>query len=86
MIGRSRKATFNFIKDRIWKRINSWSSKCLSQAGREVLIKSVLQFIPSYIMSIFLLPASVIDDNEKMLHSFWWGHNRTQAKGIHWMS
>jgi hypothetical protein len=85
MIGRSRKATFSFIKDRIWKKLNSWSSKCLSQAGREVLIKSVLQSIPSYIMSIFLLPASVIDDIEKMLNSFWWGHNRSQAKGIHWM-
>jgi len=44
LIGRSKKATFNFIKDRIWKKINSWSSKCLSKAGREVLIK-MLKFI-----------------------------------------
>lgn len=29
MIGRSKKATFNFIKDHICKKINSWSSKCL---------------------------------------------------------
>ncbi|GAU17355.1 hypothetical protein TSUD_232310 [Trifolium subterraneum] len=86
MIGRSRKSTFSFIKDRIWKKINSWSSKCLSQAGREVLIKSVLQTIHSYIMSIFLIPSSVIDDIEKMLNSFWWGHNRAQSKGIRWMS
>jgi len=42
MIGRSKKANFGFIKDIIWKKINSWSSKCLSKAGREVLIKSVL--------------------------------------------
>ncbi|GAU10142.1 hypothetical protein TSUD_420060, partial [Trifolium subterraneum] len=47
LIGRSKKSTFNFIKDRIWKKINSWSSKCLSKAGREVLIKSVLQSIPT---------------------------------------
>ncbi|XP_039686063.1 uncharacterized protein [Medicago truncatula] len=32
MIGRSKKATFTFIKDRVWKKINSWSSK----SGREV--------------------------------------------------
>jgi hypothetical protein len=83
MIGRSHKATFSFIKERIWKKLNSWSSKCLSQASREVLIKSVLQSIPLYIMGIFLLTASVIDDIEKMLNSFWWGHNITQAKGIH---
>ncbi|XP_058756815.1 uncharacterized protein LOC131630038 [Vicia villosa] len=86
MIGRNRKATFKFIKDRIWKKINSWSSRSLSQAGRETLIKSVLQSIPTYIMSIFLLPSSSIDEIEKMLNSFWWGHKRGSAKGIHWLS
>ncbi|XP_024630544.1 uncharacterized protein [Medicago truncatula] len=56
MVGRSKEATFGFIKDCIWHKINSWSSKCLSKASREVMIKSVLQYIPSYIMSVFLLP------------------------------
>lgn len=37
MIGRNRKATSKFIKYRIWKQINSWSSRSLSQAGRETL-------------------------------------------------
>jgi len=41
MIVRSKEATFSFIKDRVWHKINSWSSKCLSKAGREVLIKSL---------------------------------------------
>lgn len=41
---------------------NSWSSKSLSQAGRETRIKSVLQAIPSYIMSIFSIPKSIIVD------------------------
>lgn len=27
MIGRDRTATFAYIKDRVWQRINSWSSK-----------------------------------------------------------
>lgn len=52
MIGRSKNSTFKFIKDRIWNKINSWSSRCLYQAEREVLIKSVLHSIPSYLMSI----------------------------------
>lgn len=37
-------------------------SKSLSQAGRETRIKSVLQAIPSYIMSIFSIPKSIIVD------------------------
>jgi len=86
MIGRSKKATFGFIKDRIWKNINSWSSKCLSKAGREVLIKLVLQSIPTYFMSMFTLLLSLCDEIEKMLNSFWWGLSGSQNKGINWLS
>jgi hypothetical protein len=75
MIGRSKKATFSYIKDRIWKRINSWRGRALSKAGKEIMIKSVLQAIPSYIMSMFLLPSLLIDDIEKNDKCFlveWW--------------
>lgn len=76
MIGRNKKATFNFIKDRVWQRINLWSSKCSSKAGREVMIKSALQAIPSYVMSIFLLPTTLVDEIEKndkcLLVGKWW--------------
>ncbi|XP_058783149.1 uncharacterized protein LOC131657807 [Vicia villosa] len=85
LIGRSKKATFSFVKDRIWKRINSWRGRYLSRAGKETMIKSVLQAIPTYIMSIFLLPDGVVDDIEKMINSFWWGGG-SNGKGIRWMS
>ncbi|GAU27412.1 hypothetical protein TSUD_356480 [Trifolium subterraneum] len=52
MVGRSKKATFAYIKDRIWRKINSWRSRPLSKAGKEVMIKSVLQAIPSYPMDV----------------------------------
>jgi hypothetical protein len=86
MFGRSRTSTFKFVKERVWKKINSWSSNCVSQAGRETLIKSVLQSIPSYIKSIFAIPKSIIVDIEKMLNSLRWGHNKGNTKGINWMS
>ncbi|PNX70556.1 ribonuclease H, partial [Trifolium pratense] len=54
MIGRSKKAIFSYIKDRIWKKVNSWRGRALSKAGKEVMIKSVLQAIPSYVMSMFI--------------------------------
>ncbi|XP_058768347.1 uncharacterized protein LOC131642080 [Vicia villosa] len=85
MIGRSKKAVFSFIKDRIWRRINSWSGRSLSKAGKEVMIKSVLQSIPAYIMSIYLIPDGVVNDIEKMLNSFWWGGGRNN-KGIRWLA
>jgi hypothetical protein len=86
MIGRSKKSTFKFIKDRIWRKINSWSNKHLSRTGREVMIKSVLQTIPTYVMSIFLLPSTLIDDVESMFNSFWWGYRNENARGLHWLS
>ena len=86
MIGRDRTAVFSYIKDCVWHKINSWTSKCLSKAGREAMIKSVLQAIPSYVMSIFLLPSSIISTIEKMMNSFWWGHRGPNSRGIHWMS
>jgi len=83
MVGRSKKTTFSFIKDRVWQKISSWGSKCLSKAGREVMIKSVLQAIPSYVMSIFRLPNSLLDEIENMMNTFWWVHGGTSNKGLH---
>lgn len=73
MFGRRKKSTFSFIKDHIWKRINSWRGRSLSNGGKEVMIKPVLQSIPTYIMSIFIISVVVVKDIEKMLNSFWWG-------------
>jgi hypothetical protein len=86
MIGRSKKSTFKFIKVRIWRKINSWSSRHLSQASREVMIKPILQAISAYMMSIFLLPCTLIDEIEKMLNSFWWGHRSNNDRDLHWIS
>jgi hypothetical protein len=64
MIGRKKKDMFAYIKDRIWKRINSWRGRALSKAGKEIMIKFVLQTIPSYVMSIYLLPETTIKEIE----------------------
>ncbi|KAK2449324.1 hypothetical protein QL285_008530 [Trifolium repens] len=85
MIGRKKKNIFAYIKDRVWKRINSWRGRALSKAGKEVMIKSVLQAIPSYVMSVYLLPETTVKEIERMMNSFWWGggvHNQ----GIRWLS
>ncbi|KAK2360556.1 hypothetical protein QL285_085815 [Trifolium repens] len=85
MVGRSKKETFAYIKDQIWKRINSWRSRPLSRAGKEVMIKSVIQAIPTYIMNIYLLPDSLINEIERMLNAFWWGGG-SDNKGIRWLA
>ncbi|GAU30435.1 hypothetical protein TSUD_392480 [Trifolium subterraneum] len=85
MMRRSKKETFAFIKDEIWKRINLWRSRPLSRAGKEIMIKSVLQAIPTYVMSIYLLPDSLIDNIERMINAFCWGGGDNN-KGIRWLA
>ena len=42
-VGKSRKKAFEYIKQRIWAKIQGWQEKLLSKAGKEILIKAVAQ-------------------------------------------
>lgn len=83
MIGRRKKESFQYLKDKVNSRIRDWSIRWLSQGGKEVFIKSILQAIPTYAMSCFLLPNSLCGDLEKIFANFWWQKKQGQ-KGIHW--
>ena len=43
LVGRAKKKSFSLIKERIWKKLKGWKGKLLSQAGREILVKAVIQ-------------------------------------------
>ena len=58
--------------------------KLLSQVGREVLIKSVIQAIPTYSMSCFKLPKGLIKEIETMICKFCWGYSGDRRK-VHWV-
>ncbi|KAK9683154.1 hypothetical protein RND81_10G119900 [Saponaria officinalis] len=72
IIGRSKKAIFTSLKERIWKKTQGWKEKLLSRAGKEVLI------------NIFLLPEGSVEDIQATMARFWWGSSDSQRK-IHWM-
>ena len=55
----------------------------LAQPGREELIKSVAQALPTYIMGVFKLPFSVCDDLTRMVRNFYWGSEKGKRK-VHW--
>lgn len=58
----------------------------LSQGGREIFIKLVLQAIPMYAMSFFLLPKSFCDELESLVARFWWqkGHEKRDIHLCEW--
>ncbi|XP_071722930.1 uncharacterized protein [Rutidosis leptorrhynchoides] len=51
-------------KEEFKSKLEGWKVKFLSAAGKEVLIKSVLQSIPTYVMSLFYLPIGFCEDLE----------------------
>ncbi|XP_042972903.1 uncharacterized protein LOC122304700 [Carya illinoinensis] len=84
-VGRQKTKAFTSIVDRIKSKMASWKTKVLSQGGKEILLKSVLQSIPTYSMGIFKLPKSIIRILNRLLQSFWWGQTDSKSK-VHWLS
>lgn len=83
-VGKAKKQSFVYIKEHVWKKLQGWKEKLLSQAGREVLIKFVIQAIPTYSMNCFRHPKGLIKEIEIMIWKFWWGYSGENRK-VHWV-
>lgn len=55
------------------------------QDGTEVLLKAMIQAIPTYRMCIFQLPITLYKEINSLMQNFWWNH-MAQSLKIHWMS
>jgi hypothetical protein len=82
-LGRSITLAFDYLKERIWKKIQGWKEKFLSRAGKEILIKAVAQAIPTYAMSCFDITKTFCDDISSMVCRYWW--NNQEEERHHWL-
>lgn len=71
MIDRNKKQIFDYLRDRVWKRIQRWLDKPLFKPSREVMVKSFAQSIPTCCMSVLLIHTTHGKDFERMINSFW---------------
>lgn len=58
--------------DKIMGRIQSWTARFLSYAGRVQLIKSVLHSVEVFLSQVFILPKKVIRCTEGLCRNFLW--------------
>lgn len=80
--GRMTKGNFENLQVKLTKRLFSYDGHP-TRAGKEVLIKSVAQSIPTYIMSVFKLPLELCDDLNRMVRNYFWGAENGKRK-THW--
>ena len=78
----------NFSRYDAWKpvirnienRLASWKVRLLSRAGRLTLIKSVLNSLPVYFMTLFQMPKTVAAKIVKLQRRFFWGGTAGESK------
>ncbi|KAL4368990.1 hypothetical protein GQ457_05G022000 [Hibiscus cannabinus] len=80
LIGNNKYAAFGRYRDKVDTRVSKWSNLLLSFSGREVLIKSVAQALPQYVMSCYLLPCSLVEEMSRSIRRFWWS-GKGSARG-----
>ncbi|XP_021723977.1 uncharacterized protein LOC110691367 [Chenopodium quinoa] len=85
VVGRSKKVITKGVKEKLWKKLQGWKGMVLSKAGREVMIKAVAQYLPTYEMSVFKFPSSFCDEIRSLVAQFWWGQKQGERK-IHWLA
>lgn len=71
VVGRRKKVSLNYIKDRVWGKLQGWKEKLLSQVENEVLLKAMVQVIPTFAMSCFKLPIGLFQDIEMLIQKCW---------------
>lgn len=79
----SKRLQFGYLRDKVAKQLGCWRNKFFTDGGREILLKSVIQAIPTYAMSCFRIPTSICGEIESLCARFWWGGNVDEKK-IYW--
>lgn len=66
---------FETVYNNLLSRLEGWQTQLLSQAGRVVLIKSVLSSLPLYHLSYFKLTEQEAHKCDSVLNNFFWGNH-----------
>jgi hypothetical protein len=84
-VGRITSGTFDHIGERIHNKLHGGSERMVSCAGKETLLKSVVQAIPTYTMSCFKLTKKVYKDIMSCMAWYWWSSS-LDRHSMHWIS
>lgn len=84
IVGRNKYEIFSFIKEKAFRILHGWRHKLLARARKEILLKSIVQAIPFYVMRVFIIPHLLCVDLDRRMNSFWWGKTGENIRGLRW--
>ena len=73
------------VLDVIKNRLAGWKAKHLSMGGRMILIKSVLENLPIYYLSLYKAPKAVLEKMEATMRRVLWAGCSVEKK-INWVA
>jgi hypothetical protein len=73
---------WNWMIQKIEKRIGNWTFRWLSLGGRLILAKSVLQSLPVYWLSLVKIPSSILHRIQLLISNFIWKGEK-KSTGFH---
>jgi hypothetical protein len=84
-VGKLTSECFDYISDRIRSKLNGRSERNLSYAAKEVLIKSIIQAMPTYSMACFLLGKGTCQKLTSLMAQFWCSGS-LDKRSMHWLA
>jgi len=82
LVRRRKKYSFNLIKEKVWRKLQSWEGNLLSQASREVLIKAIIHAISTFAMGCFKIPLGLYHDIKALIKKIWWDQRGEGGRSI----
>lgn len=80
---RKRKKHYIELIEKVKDKLKSWKGKMLSYGGKEILIRSVLQSTPIYVLYAIVPPICVTKELYKIIAKFFYS-NKEIGRSKHW--
>jgi ribonuclease HI len=71
---------FDYLIEKVALKLSGWKARLLTLPGRAILIQSVSEAIPAYVMQCTPLPAKVCDNLDALNRNFLWGSTADKRK------
>lgn len=82
--GKSRRKAFAYVKGAIAGRVYGWKEKLIAKVGKETLVRTAAQAIPTFAMSYFDLTKTFCQEISSLIGTYCWSQ-QDKENTVHWI-